>query len=234
MRAYFVAAVCSAIIAALTLASPASAKTVKECQKEWRAHKAANQKAGITEKAYVEKCRGEATSAKSKTEAKSKEKKSKQKAAKEKAAPEKKTAATGGKTVKACEAEWRANKAANQKAGITEKAYVEKCRAGQSAATPKAMPAAPAPAKEKASAPMAPKKIAAPASGKPNGPNQYAAELQAKAHCPRDTVVWANLDSKIYHFAGCADYGHTKIGTYMCEKDAMGQGTRAAKNEKHP
>jgi hypothetical protein len=70
--------------------------------------------------------------------------------------------------------------------------------------------------------------------GKSNGPNQYAAELQAKAHCPRDTVVWANLDSKIYHFAGYADYGHTKIDAYMCEKDAMGQGIRAAKNEKHP
>jgi hypothetical protein len=232
MRAYFVAAVCSTIVAALTLASPASAKTAKECQKEWQAHKAANQKAGITEKAYVEKCRGEAGTAKSKTEKKA----AKEKPAKEKAAAPKKPAAAGAnqKTVKACEDEWRANKAANQKAGITEKAYVEKCRAGATAAAPKAMPAAPAPAKEKASAPMAPKKTAAPASGKPNGPNQYAAELQAKAHCPRDTVVWANLDSKIYHFAGHDDYGHTKIGAYMCEKDAMGQGLRAAKNEKHP
>jgi len=34
------------------------------------------------------------------------------------------------KTVKACEDEWRANRTANQAAGITEKAYVDKCRAG--------------------------------------------------------------------------------------------------------
>jgi hypothetical protein len=234
MRAFFVSAVCSAIVGVMALSSPAYAKTAKECQTEWRANKAANQKAGITEKAYVEKCRGEAGAAKSKT----KEKAVKEKPAKKKAAAEKKPAAAGAKqkTVKACEDEWRANKAANQKAGITQKAYVEKCRAGETVAAPKAMPAAPAPAKEKASAPMAPKKTAAPApaTGKPSGANQYAAESQAKARCPRDTVVWANLDSKIYHFAGRDDYGHTKIGAYMCEKDAMSQGMRAAKNEKHP
>ena len=33
------------------------------------------------------------------------------------------------KTIKACEEEWRANKAANEAAKITEKAYVAKCRA---------------------------------------------------------------------------------------------------------
>jgi hypothetical protein len=232
MRAFFVSAVCSVIVAVMALSSPASAKTVKECQKEWQAHKAANQKAGITEKAYVEKCRGDTGATKSKTEAKPKAKAAKEKPVKEKAA------ATGAKqkTVKACEDEWRANKAANQKAGITEKAYVEKCRASSTAAAPKAMPAAAAPAKKKAAAPMAPAKTAAraPTTGKPSGANQYAAEMQAKAHCPRDTVVWANLDSKIYHFAGHGDYGHTKAGAYMCEKDATGQGMRAAKNEKHP
>ena len=40
------------------------------------------------------------------------------------------------KTVKACEAEWRANKDANQAQGITLKAYVTQCRAGASAAQP--------------------------------------------------------------------------------------------------
>ena len=60
-------------------------------------------------------------------------------------------------------------------------------------------------------------------------------EGQAKAHCvASDIIVWANLDSKIYHFSGHKDYGHTKEGAYMCEKDALGQGIRAAKNEKHP
>jgi hypothetical protein len=50
------------------------------------------------------------------------------------------------KTVKACQEEWRANKAANQAAKITEKAYVAKCRAESAkptAATPKAPAAAP-------------------------------------------------------------------------------------------
>jgi hypothetical protein len=44
------------------------------------------------------------------------------------------------KTVKACQEEWQANKAANQAAGVTEKDYVAKCRAGVSAATPVAAP----------------------------------------------------------------------------------------------
>src|ERR1700674_2383366 len=54
------------------------------------------------------------------------------------------------KTEKACQEEWRANKAANQANKITEKAYVEKCRAESekpaAAATP-LTPAAPAAAK---------------------------------------------------------------------------------------
>ncbi|HYC17442.1 MAG TPA: hypothetical protein VEC94_09550 [Pseudolabrys sp.] len=53
------------------------------------------------------------------------------------------------KTVKACQEEWRANKAANEAAKITEKDFVAKCRATAekpAAATPAAAPAAPAPA----------------------------------------------------------------------------------------
>ena len=46
------------------------------------------------------------------------------------------------KTIKACEEEWRANKAANEAAKITEKDYVAKCRAG----TEKPAASAPAPA----------------------------------------------------------------------------------------
>jgi len=34
------------------------------------------------------------------------------------------------KTVKACQQEWRDNKAANQANGVTEKAYVAQCREG--------------------------------------------------------------------------------------------------------
>ena len=147
------------------------------------------------------------------------------------------------KTVKACQDEWRANRAAHQAAGVTEKAYVGKCRAGDTAAPPAATPAtAPtaAPARPAAAAP-APAAPATPASARASAPaaptaaHQFSNEGQAKAHCVgNDIVVWTNLDSKIYHFSGHKDYGHTKEGAYMCEKDALGQGIRAAKNEKHP
>jgi len=46
--------------------------------------------------------------------------------------------------------------------------------------------------------------------------------------------VWANLESKIYHFEGSKYYGQTKSGAYLCEKDATATGFRAAQNEKHP
>lgn len=57
-----------------------------------------------------------------------------------------------------------------------------------------------------------------------HGSSEPTAQLggQAKSHCSGgDIVVWANLDSKIYHFSGHRDYGHTKEGAYMCEKDAL-------------
>jgi hypothetical protein len=43
-----------------------------------------------------------------------------------------------------------------------------------------------------------------------------------------------NTKSKIYHFAGYKNYGDTKNGAFMCERQAMTEGYRAAKNEKHP
>jgi hypothetical protein len=46
--------------------------------------------------------------------------------------------------------------------------------------------------------------------------------------------VWVNLSSKVYHYRGYKDYGTTKKGAYMCEKDATAQGNRASKIEKHP
>jgi hypothetical protein len=63
---------------------------------------------------------------------------------------------------------------------------------------------------------------------------EYATETQARAHCPSDTVVWANTRSNIYHFRGTANYGNTKSGAYMCEPDSISAGMRAAKNETHP
>ena len=163
-------------------------------------------------------------------------------------------AAAQQKSVKACQDEWRANKAANQAAKITEKAYVEKCRADIMPAKPAAAPTA-APKPSKSAAPTAPAaapkssaqsapapaaksksemKPAPAAATAPTGANQFSTEAQAKARCGSGTVVWVNLESKIYHFAGHKSYGTTKSGAYMCERDATGEGMRAAKNEKHP
>ena len=59
---------CSAAILSIAALSAAPAvaqkKTVKTCQEEWRANKAANEAAKITEKDYVAKCRAESTTAK--------------------------------------------------------------------------------------------------------------------------------------------------------------------------
>jgi hypothetical protein len=154
---------------------------------------------------------------------------------------------SGQKTAKACTDEWRADKANNQAKGITERAYVAACRSGTTptptvaapapapaptAATP--TPAAPRPtAASPAQAPAAPTARTAP-TGSPSGAGQFATEAQAKATCPADIVVWVNLTSKIYHFSGTHNYGTTKNGAYMCEKDTAAQGMRAAKNEQHP
>jgi hypothetical protein len=63
---------------------------------------------------------------------------------------------------------------------------------------------------------------------------QFADEASAKARCFTDTVVWVNLPSQVYHFAGTKSYGTTKRGAYMCEKEAIAAEDRASKTEKHP
>src|SRR5215467_13829400 len=123
--------IASAIVGVLLLILPAVAqqKTVRACQAEWRANKDANQAQGITEKAYVAQCRAGAATTTT-------------------AAPVAPPPAAGGqKTVRACQAEWRANKDANQARGITEKAYVTQCRAGATTTmAPTTAPVAPPPA----------------------------------------------------------------------------------------
>ena len=211
-------------------ASPQAAtaqKTVKACQEEWRADKAANQTKGITEKAYVAECRSSGAAAQPVTQA-----------AKPAASPQ---AATRQKTVKACQEEWRANKATNQANGITEKSYVVQCRArGTVAQSPPSSPAAqtppttpPAPSTPPASSTVRPAPETT-GSTAPSGSDQFLAEADAKRHCPSDIVVWVNLRSKIYHYAGHKSYGKTKTGAYMCERDTTAQGMRASKIEKRP
>jgi hypothetical protein len=57
MRTVFFAAVCSTVAGLGVAASPALAKTVKECRAEWQAHKDVFQPKGISEHDYVEECR---------------------------------------------------------------------------------------------------------------------------------------------------------------------------------
>ena len=60
-------------------------------------------------------------------------------------------------------------------------------------------------------------------------PKRFKTEADATKSCPTDTVVWANISSKIFHLKGTATYGKTKNGAYMCETDATAEGFKAPK-----
>ena len=60
--------------------------------------------------------------------------------------------------------------------------------------------------------------------------DQFATESQAQQHCPKDTVVWLNLPTMIWHYKGQRWYGRTKHGAYVCEKEAAAGGARATRN----
>jgi hypothetical protein len=242
--------VCSIAIA------PAFAKTAKECTAEWRADKAGMQARGTTEKAYVEQCRAGAAPAPSASPPRPSAATPPPAAV---PSPSTSTSASQ-KTATQCIAEWRADKAGMQARGVTQKAYVEQCKTGgimpnATAPEPQSAPAAPPPtrpaptATQSAPAPApqrpAPNTTAAPVPAPAQQPSgskdnasleagQFADEASAKARCPSDTVVWVNLPSKVYHFAGNRSYGTTKRGAYMCEREAIAAEDRASKTEKHP
>jgi hypothetical protein len=211
------AAAPTAPLATAPTATTGGQKTVAACRAEWQASKAANQANGVTLRAYVAQCRGGTTAAAPTSPA---------------ATAPAPAATTGGqKTVRECRAEWQANKAANQSAGVTEKAYVAQCRAGTAPTTTTAAPPSPV---QQTSAPARRPAPTTTATGTPTGANEFTTEAQAKGRCPSDTVVWVNTQTRIYHFSGYKNYGATKTGAYMCERDATAQGFRASKTEKHP
>ncbi len=231
MKSLFVVA-CAVLTAVILTALPSAAqqKTAKQCADEWRANKAGYQAKGIREKDYVAQCRGTAaTPAPAPAPAPA--------PMQTNVAPPPSATVVKGKTAKECRAEWKANKVDNDAKGITEKQYVERCRGRAVTAAPTAAPAsAPAPAPAPASPRPAPTTTttAPPAKTAPSGLGQYRTEAEAKDHCSADIVVWLNLKSKIYHFVGTRNYGTTKEGAYMCEREAIAQGDRASKTEKHP
>ena len=58
----------------------------------------------------------------------------------------------------------------------------------------------------------------------------FASESAAQKHCPRDTVVWLNTNSGIYHEKGMRWYGNTKSGAYVCRGEADAAGDRDTRN----
>ncbi len=139
--------------------------------------------------------------------------------------------------MKQCGDDWKAAKAAGTTGGQTWPDFYRACKAkldaaGASGATPApAVAAAPTPSPT----PVKPV-VAKPTPIKPaiaaSGAGVFAAEAEAKGHCPTDTVVWVNTKSHKYHFAGNKSYGTTKQGAYMCKADADAAGDLAAKGEK--
>jgi hypothetical protein len=70
---------------------------------------------------------------------------------------------------------------------------------------------------------------AAPGAATDLAAGQFSTEQAAKAHCPGDTIVWANTGgSKAYHVSSDRYYGKTKHGAYMCQKEADQAGYHAA------
>jgi len=90
--------------------------------------------------------------------------------------------------------------------------------AGAMASTP---PPPPAPA------PVAPPKVTTPVTTS-SGAGATTTVAQTP---PSPGMVWANIDTKVYHKAGDRYYGKTKHGQWMTEQQAIAAGYRAAKTE---
>jgi hypothetical protein len=231
----------AAVLAFTPIAAMTATKTAKECNAEYAANKPAILGSGEKKADFIAACRAgtevipggvaPATTAAP---------------AKKTAPPSTNSAATTGnvKTAKACDAEYAANKEAIKGSGETKKDFVAACRAGTEVipsaqnTTTTVTPAKPVPTTTTApttTTTTRPKNApAASATATPTGANQFATEGQAKARCPAGVVVWVNLKSKVFHFAGSRNYGNTKKGAYICESDATASGFRAAENEKQP
>lgn len=58
----------------------------------------------------------------------------------------------------------------------------------------------------------------------------FPTEQQAQQHCPKDTVVWLNTPTGVYHFKGQRWYANTKSGAFVCQQEADKAGDRATRN----
>jgi hypothetical protein len=57
----------------------------------------------------------------------------------------------------------------------------------------------------------------------------YASLADAQKACGKDTVVWANLRTEVYHLSGSRWFGKTKKGAYVCAGAVTKAGVRASK-----
>src|SRR5271169_4644235 len=143
-------------------------------------------------------------------------------------------AANAESVMSVCAGQWKQAQAAGTTGGETWPQFLAQCKTQQSgAAQPSSASAAPAQSGSLFpwwQQPAAPAQAPAPA---PTGAGQFNTEAEARYRCPTDKVVWVNTNSRIYHYQGTHNYGHTKEGAYMCEADARAAGVRAARTIIH-
>ncbi len=113
------------IASSLLITSPSSAKTVKACEDEWKTNKSTLQASGKKRKDFITECRAETASAE--PAAAPAAQPAPAETSNSSAAPPRTRFA---KTLRACGAEWIANKETLQASGKTRKDFITECRAG--------------------------------------------------------------------------------------------------------
>ena len=206
----------AAVPATTAPTSTSSSTSAKTCEEQWKANKPSIQASGKTKKVFVSECRTGSTTTSDLPA----------KRAPTAAAPSSESKAPAGSMIAVTPAKPTTTGAAPSSESKTP--------AGSTTAVTPAKPATTAAAPSSESKTTAKPTTVPTTAGTPAAANQYSIESAAKLRCPQDTVVWVNLNSAIYHFNGKNDYGTTKRGAYMCEKDTGAAGFRAAKNEKRP
>lgn len=69
-----------------------------------------------------------------------------------------------------------------------------------------------------------------PGLGEARAPYAPDAPAPTAQSCPRDTLVWVNTKSGVYHLPGMRWYGRTSEGQYICRKAADEVGYRPTHN----